>query len=182
MNAHKLMAVVAGAVLAGSIAIVAPAFAADAAPAFTLQDTQGKTVSLASLRGKVVFIDFWASWCPPCRRSIPMVEEVYQKYKGTDAVFLGINVENDLKTAANYAKKANIGYQVLVGSDDVSRAYRVSGIPAFYIIGKDGALLQKYEGYYPGMEKEWQKVIDQALKATGVVAKPAGKQAPKKTK
>lgn len=179
MNMHTIRAVIAG-VLMATVAGAGSYALAEQAPAFTLQDIQGKTVSLAALRGNVVFIDFWASWCPPCRRSIPVVEEVYRKYQGSNAVFLGINVENDARTAANYAKKANIAYRVLVGNDEVSRAYRIAGIPAFYIIGKDGEILKRYEGYYPGLEKEWQNVIDQALKAPG--ATPAPKTPAKKLK
>ncbi|MHB9155351.1 MAG: TlpA family protein disulfide reductase [Endomicrobiales bacterium] len=157
-----------------SVAIWLGASAARAetvAPDFTLKDTAGKTVSLSALRGKVVFLDFWASWCPPCRRSLPMVQQLHATFKDSKVVVLGINVENNAKLAAAFAKKEGLSYPILVGDGKVERAYRISGIPGFFIIDTGGRIVKKFEGFYPGMEKEWEKLIRQALNAK----KPGGR-------
>jgi len=151
--------------LSGCALIGAQSRAETTAPDFSLKDTNGNTVTLSSLRGKVVFLDFWASWCPPCRMSIPKVQQLHERFKGKKVVVLGINVENNAKTAANFAKKENLGYTVLVGNDKVEKDYRISSIPGFFIIDTQGRILKKYAGYFPGMENEWDNIINQALGA-----------------
>jgi peroxiredoxin len=84
------------------------------APDFTLKDLDGDTVSLASQKGKVVFIDFWASWCPPCRESIPRVEALYQKLKNENVAFLGINLENDPRSTKKFAVTHDMQYTILI--------------------------------------------------------------------
>jgi len=132
---------------------------------FTLKDTAGTTVTLSELKGKVVFLDFWATWCPPCRQSIPKVEELAQRFKDDKVMVIGINVENNPKAVEKFMRNKKLGYTVLIGDEKVARDYRISGIPAFFILDKDGMILKKYEGFYPGMETEWEKVITQALSA-----------------
>lgn len=164
---NRIMTMLSVLVLAGTVAAVA----AERAPDFTLNTTDGKTVALSALKGKVVFIDFWASWCPPCRKSIPYVEKLHERYAGRDVVVLGINVEGDPKTADAFAKKQGIQYPVLIGDEDVARAYRVQGIPAFFIIGPQGTLEGKYVGFSPGTETEWTSKVD-ALLGTITKTKP----------
>jgi len=160
MNAHRLMTVaLAVLIFAGVVAIGSE----NMAPDFSLKDTTGKTVTLSALRGKVVFVDFWASWCPPCRMSIPKVKQLQEKFKDSKVVILGINVENDAGIAANFARKERINYAILTGNEKVERAYRVSGIPAFLVIDTEGRIVKRYDGYFPGMEKEWDKIITEAL-------------------
>ncbi|OGS11580.1 MAG: hypothetical protein A2386_03920 [Elusimicrobia bacterium RIFOXYB1_FULL_48_9] len=83
------------------------------APDFTLLDVNGKKVTLSEARGKVVFIDFWASWCPPCRASIPAVEKLYDKYKGKDVEFYGINLEGNTPAIRKFIEKNSMKYTVL---------------------------------------------------------------------
>jgi len=165
MNTRRRIIATVIAVLSGVLPAMAAIRADGRAPDFSLTDTQGKTVTLSAMNGKVVFLDFWASWCPPCRMSIPKVQQLHDRMKESGVVVIGINVENNARAAANFAKKERITYTIAAGDGKVERDYRISSIPAFYIIGKDGKILKKYEGYYPGMEKEWETVIKQALTA-----------------
>src|SRR3989339_1816398 len=147
MNVHKLMTVALAVLVFAGVAAIG---AENMAPDFSLKDTTGKTVTLSAMNGKVVFLDFWASWCPPCRMSIPKVQQLHDRMKESGVVVIGINVENNARAAANFAKKERITYTIAAGDGKVERDYRISSIPAFYIIGKDGKILKKYEGYYPG--------------------------------
>lgn len=146
--------------------------AAERAPDFSLSTLDGKTISLASMRGKVVFLDFWASWCPPCRSSIPYVEKLSESYADKEVVFLGVNVEGDPEAAAAFTKKQGMHYPVLIGDAAVSKAYRVQGIPAFFIIGPKGTIEGKYVGFTPGTETEWAAKINALLPAAAKRKRP----------
>jgi peroxiredoxin len=166
----SLVKTVAGVVLTAALSVAAVA-AAEKAPDFTLKDITGKTVSLAQFKGKTVFLDFWASWCPPCRRSIPEVEKLYEKVQGQDVVVLGINVEGDADAARKFVASKGMKYPVLLGDEKVARDYHVNGIPSFFIVDKDGAIVKQYQGYQPDMEAEWESEIARLVKSAPA-AKP----------
>jgi Thiol-disulfide isomerase and thioredoxins len=140
-------------------------FSAQKAVDFSLQDTNGNNVKLSDYKGKVVFLDFWASWCPPCRASIPAIKEMH-KIKGTnpDLVILGINSGENASTVSGFMRKNGMHYPVLYGTASVNKDYKITGIPAFFIIDKEGNIAKQYVGYANGMEKEWYKEIDALLK------------------
>lgn len=138
---------------------------AEKASDFTLQGTDGKAVTLSDYKGKVVFLDFWASWCPPCRASIPAIKEMHKHYKGnSDIVIIGVNSGENEKTVAAFMEKMGMDYSNLYGTRAVSKDYNITGIPAFFIIDKNGDIVKKYSGYGKGLEKEWYKEIDALLK------------------
>lgn len=116
----------------------------DPAPEFTLTDMGGIAVSLADYKGKIVILDFWATWCGPCKSSFPGMQKAVNKYSDNDNVkFLFINtwegVENKLKNANDFIKQNNYSFRVLMDeSNDVISKYKVRGIPTKFIIGKDG--------------------------------------------
>jgi thiol-disulfide isomerase/thioredoxin len=149
--------------------MVAPVTAGvtERAPDFTLKDLKGEPVSLSQLKGKVVFLDFWASWCPPCRRSIPEVEKLYDAFKGSsDVVVMGINIEGNPDVARKFAASKGLKYTILAGDQKTAGDYRVNGIPAFFIVSQDGKITRHYAGYQSGMETEWENVIIELLKST----------------
>ncbi len=162
----------------------APCFAGGSpAPDFSLNDINGNRVTLSSCKGKVVFIDFWATWCPPCRKATPAVERLYKKYEGSELAVFGINIENDLKAAKKFAETKKLNYPILVGDDTIGQEYTVQGIPAFFILNTDGEIVKRYTGYYPGMENEWEKEIDILLKnlpKKNVIQKTNASPAPRK--
>lgn len=138
---------------------------AEKAPDFTLQDTNGKAVSLSDYKGKVVFLDFWASWCPPCRASIPAIKELHKNMsENPDVEVIGINSGENEKTVVDFMRKMGMDYPNLYGTNAVAKSYKVSGIPAFFIIDKEGNIAKKYAGYRNGLEKEWYGEIEALLK------------------
>lgn len=117
------------------------------APAFTLTLFDGKTVSLEELRGKVVFLNFWASWCPPCRAEARMLEAAWQSYKERDVVFIGANIQDQDANARAFLKEFGISYPN--GIDRGSRIaidYGVWGLPETFIIDRAGRITYKHVG------------------------------------
>ena len=132
---------------------------------FSLQDLEGKTISLSDYKGKVVFIDFWATWCPPCRLSIPYVEKLYEQYKDNeDFVVLGINLQESKEDITKFMKKQKMNYPILLSDNKVISNYKIASIPRFFIIDRNGEIYNKYVGFAPGVEELWQKDIEKLLK------------------
>lgn len=134
------------------------------APDFSLPDPSGKVHALADYRGKVVVLDFWATWCGPCRAAMPSIQKLHEKFRdrgGRVAVF-GVNCwENG--NAEAYMKQNNFTYGLLLNGDDTAAVYGVKGIPTFAVIGPDGSLLMLRTGFRPGAEQEIERVIEAAL-------------------
>ena len=127
---------------------------ANAKPAnmdFTMKDLDGKQVSLSSFKGKVVLLNFWATWCGPCKAEIPGFVEIQEKYKD-QLVIVGFSVDDTAEKAREYAKQYKMNYPVLLGEgrEDVQDAYGpIWGIPASFIISKDGRVCRKHLGIAP---------------------------------
>jgi cytochrome c biogenesis protein CcmG/thiol:disulfide interchange protein DsbE len=125
----------------GMINRSAPPVEKGAAPQFSIPLFSGGTFSLAEQRGKVVVVNFWASWCIPCRQEAPILERVWQKYKDRGVVFIGVDYVDTDKEAMAFIKEFNITYPN--GPDigtDTSHRYRIQGVPETYFVGKDGSL------------------------------------------
>lgn len=134
------------------------------APSFSLQSTTSKMVSLSDFRGKVVLLDFWATWCPPCRMSMPVLVRLDQKFKDKGFVIIGINLDENKEAVVPFMKKTKVEYSVLYGSDaNINEDYNISGIPAFFLLDGTGKLVKQYAGFYPGLEKEWEKDVTTLL-------------------
>lgn len=135
-------------------AAMAPAGTCDAAakPAnlsFTLKDTAGRQVKLADYKGKVILLDFWATWCGPCKVEIPWFVEFQNKYGGQGFSVLGIVVQDSEDKVKPFADQFKINYPVLIGIDreDVEDAYApMWGLPTTFIIGRDGKICRKHMG------------------------------------
>ena len=125
---------------------------ADAKPAnfdFTLKDVEGKDVSLASFKGKVVVLDFWATWCGPCKVEIPHFIEFQQKYGAKGLQIVGISVDDPVDKLAPYAKEMGMNYPVLqgLGHDEVQDAFGpILGIPVSVMISRDGKVCATHTG------------------------------------
>lgn len=142
-----------------------PAAQRVAAPNFTLKDLAGNTVSLSQFKGKVVLIDFWATWCGPCRMSMPSVEKLHRDYAGKDFQVLGLNVDETSDGVAEFVKKVGASYPVLlVGTSGVDTQYGVTGIPAFLLLDKEGRAADNWVGFDSSLEGEWRRSIDALLK------------------
>ncbi len=134
------------------------------APAFTLPDLNGKQVSLAGLKGQVVFVDFWATWCPPCRYSIPALEALHREFQARGFQVVGVSLDENTAAVAPFVKEKGITYTVLLGGEsDVADLYGVRGIPSLYLIDKEGRVARRWVGYDPKYDKEWRDSIAQLL-------------------
>jgi peroxiredoxin len=123
--------------------------AAGTAPAFTLNDISGKSVSLADFKGKVVILDFWATWCPPCRREIPDFISIQKEYGGRGVQVVGIALDELPKVQA-FVRDNGMQYPVLIGDDNVVARYGgIEGIPTTFIIDRSGKIVERFEGFRP---------------------------------
>ena len=121
----------------------------DAAPArdFTLELLDGDTLTLSDLRGKVVMVDFWASWCTPCRQEAPVLEQVYQEYDRAEVEFIGVNIWDLEDNAPQYVADFGLTYPSGVDAPGaIAIDYGVRGIPEKFFIGRDGVVRQKFVG------------------------------------
>ena len=111
------------------------------APDFTLKDLDGKSVRLKDLRGKVVFLNFWATWCPPCRAEMPDIEEVYQKYRDQDVVILGIDIQESAGKVRSFVEGGGYSWTMLLDSTGkIAGMYKVRAIPTSYFIDREGVI------------------------------------------
>ena len=133
-----------------------------AASDFKLQDLNGKTVKLSDFKGKPVLLDFWATWCPPCRASIPGMEKLYKKYSGKGLVVLSISLDQgDWDSVKSFSTEHGITYPVLKGTEDVASQFQVRTIPMLVIINKEGRTVKRYLGM--GDDDELEKDIKSVL-------------------
>ena len=119
---------------------------------FTLKDMNGADVTLSDYEGKVVLLDFWATWCPPCKIEIPGFVELYDRYQSEGFVVLGVSVDDPIDKLAAFAEEFNMNYPVLVGDgrDDIKEAFGpLYGFPTTFVIGRDGKICAEHTGFVP---------------------------------
>jgi thiol-disulfide isomerase/thioredoxin len=134
-------------------ALPALAGSAGPAPSFSLPARDGATVSLAQYKGQVVMINFWASWCGPCRQEMPLLDNIYKKYGKMGFTLIGVNVEPDRKAAEAWLKQTPVTFPVLFDTESkVSRLYSVSGMPTTVFVDRKGNVREVHQSYKPGDE------------------------------
>ena len=132
-----------------SAAGLPPSAANGSAPAFSLTDIDGKKVSLADFKGKVVILDFWATWCPPCRKEIPDFITIQKEYADRGVQIVGVALDELPKVQA-FARENGMTYPVLIGNDGVVAQYGgIEGIPTTFIIDRKGKIVERFEGFRP---------------------------------
>lgn len=120
------------------------------APQFSLKDAGGTYVSLTTLRGKVVVLNFWSTWCPPCRDEIPSLNRLYERYGDNGLVVLGVSTGSPASQVRGFLKDNAVSYPVLLDGLEVSRLYKVYTIPSSFLIDRGGVIVERYLG-----EKDW---------------------------
>jgi peroxiredoxin len=123
------------------------------APGFSLPARGGSTIDLSQFKGQVVMINFWASWCGPCRQEMPLLESMYKKYQPLGFTLIGVNVEPDQKDAESFLKQTPVTFPVLFDAKSkVSGLYNVQGMPTTVFIDRKGKVRLVHESYKPGDE------------------------------
>jgi len=163
----RLLPNMLAALLLGGAAAVAPAAVTPSTPApdFTLRSTGGPNLRLAEQRGQVVMVNFWATWCGPCRQEMPHLNRLYDKYRSSGFQLLGVNIDEDPRAAADLATKLGVHFPVLLDTDKkVSRLYDMSAMPATVVIDRDGKVRFVHRGYRDGVEQNYEAQIRALLK------------------
>ena len=135
------------------------------APDFTLKSVAGANLRLAEQRGNVVMVNFWATWCGPCRQEMPHLNRIYDKYKSSGFTLLGVNIDDDPRAARELAAKLGVKFPVLLDTDKkVSKAYDLSAMPATLLIDRDGRIRHIHRGYRDGVEATYEEQVRGLLK------------------
>ena len=136
----------------------------DVPPTFVLPNLDGEDVSLSDFEGKVVVLDLWATWCPPCRVEIPFLIELYDEFEEQGLEIVGVGLDQGGATdLAPFVDDNGIDYTILVGNRSIGEAYKVSGIPTTFIIGRDGRIAAKHIGFSNELRPEMRSEIEVLL-------------------
>jgi len=163
-NTLKLIASVVLLVVTATASGKMPAVGAPA-PDFTLRSSTGKNLKLSEYRGRVVMINFWATWCAPCREELPHLNRLYQQYRRAGFVLLGVNIDDNPKSAQAMATHVKLAFPVLFDTGkQVSKRYDVDAMPSTLIIDRDGKVQYVHRGYRTGTEKEYEARLREILK------------------
>ena len=148
---YLLVALVATAIAAASLA--SSGIAGREAPDFALKSASGANIRLSEYRGDVVMLNFWATWCGPCRQEMPLLNELFQRYERVGFSLLGVNIDDDPTRAAAVADELGIDFPVLFDTEKrISRLYEVEAMPATVLVDRLGTVRYIHHGYKPGYE------------------------------
>jgi thiol-disulfide isomerase/thioredoxin len=131
------------------------------APNFTLKTLDDQEITLSKLKGKVVLLDFWATWCGPCRESIPHFVQLYKTYRQSGLEVVGMNVDRgDVDTVRRFVKSMDIPYPIIIASDELERNYGITGLPTTILIDKEGNIRQKFMGFTSEISKQMTATVN----------------------
>ncbi|MBB3169779.1 TlpA family protein disulfide reductase [Simiduia aestuariiviva] len=135
------------------------------APDFTLKSRDGKNIRLSDLRGQVIMLNFWASWCGPCRQEMPLLDELSKRYSRAGFTLLGVNVEQDTAAGEKYLQDTPVSFPILWDpTSTVSKLYNIDAMPSTVMIDRDGNMRYLHRGYKPGYEKDYKKQIKELIR------------------
>ncbi len=152
-----------------ALIIASTAFAAGGdsgpAPAFSLTALTGQQGTLNQYKGQVVMVNFWATWCGPCQQEMPLLDQMYKKYKPAGFTLLGVNVDKEAPAVKELLARKPVSFPVLLDpQNQVSKAYHVNEMPSSVIIDRKGDIRYIHRGYRPGDENEYQDRIRQLIR------------------
>lgn len=143
----------------------APALASIPASDFTLASQKNGNLRLSEQRGEVIMLNFWASWCGPCREEMPLLDSLHARYQPVGFQVWGVNVDADRADAEALLKKIPVNFPVLFdGSSDISKLYGVEAMPSSVFIDRDGNVRYVHKGYRSGDEAEYKKIIKELIR------------------
>jgi peroxiredoxin len=135
------------------------------APDFALKSSSGKNLRLSEYRGDVVLINFWATWCGPCRQEMPLLDELYTRYQRVGFNLLGVNIDDDSSRAMRMVDELGVHFPVLFDADkEVSKLYDVEAMPVTVLVDREGKVRHVHHGYKPGYEEKYLDQIRSLLR------------------
>ena len=165
MKNKLLLAVVLTAALSFSALAHAIATPQATAPDFTLKSADGRNLRLQEQRGQVVLVNFWASWCGPCKQEMPHLSRLYDKYRSSGFTLLAVNIDDDARHGAATAVKWGLKFPVLLDADKkVTRLYDLGAMPSTVLIDRDGKVRYLHRGYREGVEEIYERQIRELVK------------------
>jgi peroxiredoxin len=135
------------------------------APDFALKSSTGENLRLSEFRGDVVMVNFWATWCGPCRQEMPLLDELYNRYQRVGFNLLGVNIDDDSRRAMAMVEELGVNFPVLFDArKEVSELYEVEAMPVTVIIDRQGTVRYVHHGYKPGYEDKYLDQIRSLLR------------------
>ena len=135
------------------------------APDFALKSSTGENLRLSEYRGDVVMINFWATWCGPCRQEMPLLDELYSRYNRVGFNLLGVNIDDDSRRAMQMVEELGVNFPVLFDArKEVSKLYEVEAMPVTVIVDRSGTVRYVHHGYKPGYEDKYLEQIRSLLR------------------
>ena len=135
------------------------------APDFALKSSTGENLRLSEYRGEVVMVNFWATWCGPCRQEMPLLEELFSRYERVGFTLLGVNIDDDPRRAMQMAKELGVTFPVVFDDrKEVSKLYEVNAMPVTVLVDKEGRVRHVHHGYKPGYEEKYLTQVRSLLR------------------
>ncbi len=158
-----LAAALLGAMAATSLA--ASDMVGKPAPDFALKSSTGENLRLSEYRGDVVMINFWATWCGPCRQEMPLLDDLYNRYERVGFRLLGVNIDDNSQRAIDMMRELDVNFPVLFDAKkDVSKLYDVNAMPVTVILDREGNVRHVHQGYKPGYEQKYLNEVRALLR------------------
>ena len=161
-----------GTTLLGAILVIftvstlaASSLEGQAAPDFVLRSATGENLRLSEYRGDVVLINFWATWCGPCRQEMPLLDDLYGRYQRVGFNLLGVNIDEDSRRAMQMVQELGVNFPVLFDENkEVSKLYEVEAMPVTVLVDREGIVRHVHHGYKPGYEEKYLTEIRSLLR------------------
>ena len=164
MEFKNLLLGIAGCLVAAT-GLASSGLTGQVAPDFALKSSTGENLRLSEYRGDVVMVNFWATWCGPCRQEMPLLDELYARYQRVGFSLLGVNIDDNPSKAMNMVDELGVSFPVLFDArKEVSELYQVEAMPVTVLIDREGTVRHVHLGYQPGYEQQYLEQIRSLLR------------------
>lgn len=165
MKGIRLLICAAALSIAAGGSVASPELAGESAPDFVLKSASGENLRLSEYRGEVVMINFWATWCGPCRQEMPLLDQLYSRYQKVGFSLLGVNIDDDSRRALQMVNELGVSFPVLFDEQkEVSKLYAVDSMPVTVLVDREGKIRHVHHGYKPGYEENYLTEIRALLR------------------
>jgi peroxiredoxin len=148
-----------------ALSLASSSLEGQAAPDFVLKSASGENIRLSENRGDVVMINFWATWCGPCRQEMPLLNDLYGRYQRVGFNLLGVNIDDDSRRAMKMVEELGVNFPVLFDENkEVSKLYAVEAMPVTVLVDREGKVRHVHYGYKPGYEDKYLTEIRSLLR------------------